>query len=203
MDTNRNESAANLPRYTVANVLDWHPCWIKKFGLGEARRRINALWGDREALDMTEMVDLPIKPEEVLWLVCRQGVLPDRTLRRIAARFARSTPLADGRTTWDLLTDERSRTAIETAERHARGEATDDELAAAGDAAWAAAGAAAGDAAWAAAGAAAWAAAGDAAWAAAWAAAGAAARAAQLQMLRQILAEDFGPKSTHMSDNQD
>jgi hypothetical protein len=54
----------------------------------------------------------------------------------------------------------------------------EDKRAAAGAAAWAAAGAAAGAAAWAAAGAAAWAAAGAAAGAAAWAAAGAAARAA-------------------------
>ena len=61
---------------------------------------------------------------------------------------------------------------IEVARRYAEGLATQDELAAAGAAAWAAAG----DAAWAAAGdaarAAAWAAAGDAARAAAWAAAG-------------------------------
>ena len=71
--------------------------------------------------------------------------------------------------------DKRPRGCIEVARRHLRGEATDKERAAAGDAAWAAARAAAG----AAAGAAAWAAAWDAAaWAAAWAAAGAAARAA-------------------------
>ncbi len=72
----------------------------------------------------------------------------------------------------NLMTDERSTDALDVAARHLRGEATDEELAAAGaaarDAAWAAAGAAARDAAWArdAAGAAAWAraAARDAAW---------------------------------------
>jgi hypothetical protein len=42
------------------------------------------------------------------------------------------------RTQWDLLTDQRSRTAIETKARWIRGEATDTELAAARDAAWAA-----------------------------------------------------------------
>lgn len=79
-----------------------------------------------------------------------------------------------------LITDERSINALDVAEKHAYGLATDEELAAAwaaGGTAWAAAWDAAGDDAWAAA----QAAAGDAAWAAgdaAWAAAQAAARAA-------------------------
>jgi len=74
--------------------------------------------------------------------------------------------------------EDRPRLTIECAERYARGMATDEELAAAGAAAWAAERAAA----WAAARAAAWDAARDAAWdaarAAAWAAERAAARAA-------------------------
>ncbi|MEY4213104.1 MAG: hypothetical protein RL458_1330 [Pseudomonadota bacterium] len=72
-----------------------------------------------------------------------------------------------------LMIDERSINALDVAERHANGEATYEELAAAGSAAW--------DAAWAAAGSAAWSAAWSAARAArdaAWAAAGSAARAA-------------------------
>ena len=88
-----------------------------------------------------------------------------------------------------LMTDPRSLAALDVAERHANGHATDAELAAAGaaarDAAWAAVWAA-GAAAWAAAGAAAR----DAAWAAVWAAgdaAGAAARDAQtIEFLRVI-----------------
>ena len=85
------------------------------------------------------------------------------------------------------LTDQRSRDALDVAWRHSEGLATDDELAAARDAAGAAARAAAWDAAGAAAWAAAWAAAGDAAWAAAWDAARDAARAAQKAKLIEIL----------------
>ena len=54
----------------------------------------------------------------------------------------RNTPISDCRAVWDLLTDPRSRNAVEVAERLARGEATREELAAAygaGAAAWAAA----------------------------------------------------------------
>ena len=101
-----------------------------------------------------------------------------------------------------LMTDSRSTAALDVAARHLRGEATDEEVDEAGDAARAAARDAAwtaeaadGDAAWAAA-AAAWAAAwdaaaaaGDAAWAAARAAAHHAELASQREQLQRMLAE--------------
>ena len=118
----------------------------------------------------------------MLWALDRIGYDDKKTLRLYACACVRRTPLANGRTVWDLLPDERSRTAIDIAERYANGNASVDDLTAAGTAAWAAAEAAA-RAAEAAAGAAAWEAvwaAGSAAEAAAWAtwAAEAAARAA-------------------------
>ena len=88
--------------------------------------------------------------------------------------------------------DPRSVEAVRVVRLFAIGEATNEELAAARDAAWAAAWAAAGDAAWAAAGDAAWAAARDAAWAAAWDAAWAAARAWMTKRLFQYLDGEVG-----------
>ena len=104
-------------------------------------------------------------PEWMLWALGKGGTAAtDPRYRLLACRFVRETPIGDGRTVWDLLTDPRSRAAVEVAERHARGEATDAELSAARDASWDAALAAAWDAAKASASDAAWAAARDAAW---------------------------------------
>ena len=154
-----------------------------------------------------------LKSDWMLWVATRPGVLSDRELRLFGCWCVRQV--------WDLLTDPRSKVAVEVSERYANGEATMDDLAAASDAAWAAARAAAraaaGAAAWAAAraaaraaasdaadaaGAAAWDAAraaaraaasdaADAAGAAAWDAARAAARAAQMQYLRENTHPNF------------
>ncbi|WP_257806405.1 hypothetical protein [Burkholderia glumae] len=107
--------------------------------------------------------------DDALWsLRCCSGI--DRDARLFAVWCARQVE--------HLMEDQRSKDALDVAERFANSEATEKELAAAAVAAWAAAWAAraaAGDAAWAAraaAGDAARDAAGDAAWAAARAAAG-------------------------------
>lgn len=65
----------------------------------------------------------------------------ERSARLFACWCVRKTPHEDGRTVWDLLNDERSRNAVKTAEQFVNGKATETELAAAGAAAWAAAGA--------------------------------------------------------------
>lgn len=107
------------------------------------------------------------RPDWLVWIATRPGVLDDRTLRRFAVWCARQVQ--------HLMTDQRSLAALDVAERHADGQATDKELAAAWDAADAARAARA--AAWDAAGYAEWAAraaARAAALDAAWDAAGAA-----------------------------
>lgn len=120
-----------------------------------------------------------------IWLACR--VLPDNVLRKFACRCVREI--------WHLLTDERSRNAVEVAERYADGLASDEELAIARDAVWDATRNAASAAAWDAARDAAWGAARDAAWDAAWGAAWDAARdaarnaarARQGEILRELV----------------
>ncbi len=100
--------------------------------------------GARWALSVSEdMVDIwnamieQGKYDWLIWTATRPGVFSDSTLRKLACRFVRETPLADGRKVWDLLTDERSRRAVEVAERYADGKATAQELAAADAAAYA------------------------------------------------------------------
>jgi hypothetical protein len=79
---------------------------------------------------------------EVLWMQDARTIL-----RLFAVWCARDMPISGGRRAWDLLIDKRSKNAVLIAERHAHGQATDKELAAARAAAWAAAWAAALDAA--------------------------------------------------------
>ncbi|MBU9534624.1 hypothetical protein KTE49_29765 [Burkholderia multivorans] len=135
--------------------------------------------------------------DDALWsLRCVSGA--DRDIRLFAVWCARQVE--------HLMRDQRSKDALDVAERFANGEATEEERVAAWDAArdaawdaaWAAARDAARDAAWAAAwaaardaagdaaGDAAWAAARAAAWAAAGAAAWAAARDAQTEMFKRM-----------------
>jgi hypothetical protein len=75
----------------------------------------------------------------MLWLLEKyQVAVADNVWRRIACRCVRETPFGDGYTVWDLLDDERSRNVVEIAERYTVGDATEAELSAAQDAAWAA-----------------------------------------------------------------
>jgi len=138
---------------------------------------------DDEPLPITTVLDSN-GLDDALW--CLRAVPGhDREKRLYAVWCARQVQ--------HLLTDPRSMAALDVAERHANGLASDDELAAARDAAWAAAWAAARAAraaAWAA-GAAAGAAARAAAWAAA-RAARAAAMDAQAAELRRVCAQVLG-----------
>ena len=98
--------------------------------------------------------------EDAIWaLCCIENAGRDRDIRLFAVWCARQVE--------HLMTDQRSKDALDVAERHANGLATDGELAAAWAAAWDAARDAASAAAWVAASAAASAAARDAASAAA------------------------------------
>ena len=175
MGANAGKEYIMLPVFTIDDIRGFGPCYDPSRYLAED-------WTGT-ALDVLDVKDCPAADR--IWVVL--GMMSENDRRLAACCFVRRTPIGDGRTVWDLLPDDRSRKAVEVAERFADGEATERELdaasAAAWDAAWAAAWAAARDAAWAAA----WAAARDAARDAAWAAAWAAARAAQIDILREML----------------
>ena len=126
---------------------------------------------DDEPLAITTILDSN-GLDDALW--CLRAVEGhQREMRLYAVDCARSVQ--------HLMTDQRSITAIDVAERHAYGLATDAELDAARDAAWDAAS----DAAWVAA----WVAARVAARVAAWDAASDAAREVQADLLRIVCAE--------------
>ena len=139
-------------------------------------------YGDFNGTILDILNDERIPDNDKIWAATCKGILPDYVNRKFATQCCRQI--------WHLLTDERSRNAVEVAERFNEGEATAEELNAAWAAAWAAdaASAAASAAAWAA-----WAAAGvaarAAAWAAAWVAARAAARDSQVKILINIIEE--------------
>lgn len=143
-----------FPITTTLNAIRAHsPC---SEGWQKLLTHLGKTSADDEPLPLVTILDSN-GLDDALWC-CR--VLPeyDRKWRLFAVWCARQVH--------HLMTDERSITALDVAERFANGEASENELAAAGDAAWAAA--------WAA-----WGAAGDAA--------GAAARDAQAKAFRLLI----------------
>jgi hypothetical protein len=93
-----------------------------------------AKWALSISKNMSDVWDMMVKERKhdwLIWTATRPGVFPDSTLRKLACRFVRETPVSNGRTVWELLTDERSRKAIEVTEAYVDGNATEAELAAA------------------------------------------------------------------------
>jgi hypothetical protein len=183
-----------MATYTTLNAIRAHsPC---ASGWAELLRHLGKTQADDEPLALTTILDSNGLDDALWCLVACEGI--DREARLYAVWCARQAQ--------HLMTDPRSLAALDVAERHANGEATDADLAAAEtearSAAWAeawsaaraeawaaaraAARAAAWAEAWAAARAAAWAAARAEAWAEAWAEAKAEARAAQTAKFRQF-----------------
>lgn len=90
-----------------------------------------ATWALSISDDMADVWNALIKEgkhEWLVWTATQSEVFPDAVLRKLACRFVRETPIGGDRTVWDLLTDERSRKAVEIAEAYVDGKATDAEL---------------------------------------------------------------------------
>jgi len=87
-------------------------------------------WALSNCKDMEEVWQTA-KPDWLLWIATREGVLTDKELRLFVVWCARQVQ--------HLMTDERSINALDVAERHANGCETDEELTAVWAAAYAAA----------------------------------------------------------------
>lgn len=144
---------------TYEQVLAMHPCWCSTDnGRRRLKRYADRLGGKATALDILALKRVP--EVDRLWLVLREEFIAAPILHEFACRCAERALKAAG------VTDKRSWAAIQAKRDWLVGKITDEQLAAALDAALDAAWDAALGAAWAAARAAAQAAARDAAWAA-------------------------------------
>ena len=85
-------------------------------------------WCEENCETMQDVWDSLKRVDWLVWVATREGVLTDKELRLFACFCARQN--------WHLLTDDRSRNAVEVAERFANGKATKEELKAAYDAAY-------------------------------------------------------------------
>lgn len=131
---------------TVDQITRWGPC---SSGPGErySREGLRKLFGGEE-ITTVGVGDLPIPPEDKLWVWLRPEIIPERDLRLLAVLFASRALPVFGRRHPDAG---RLVSTLRTARRYALGQATLKELivawVAARDGAWAAARAAARDAA--------------------------------------------------------
>jgi hypothetical protein len=105
---------------TWADFAKHEPCYNPAEKYGEWEGTI---------LDLMQHPEIP--DEDKVWAFTRNGIVDDKTLRLFAVGCARKVQ--------HLMKDQRSIDALDVAERYANGNATEDELSAAGLAAWAAA----------------------------------------------------------------
>ena len=128
------------PSVTIEQVMEWGPC-LPKY----TEERIRKLFGLRKRLTALQILRLPIPEEDWLWAVLHSDFLTDQQMRLFACDCAeRVLPIFKAA----YPSDKHPRECIDVARRFANGAATKEELSAARDAAWAAAGAAAKTAAW-------------------------------------------------------
>lgn len=105
-----------LPILTWSDFDQFDPCYSPQ-----------EKYGDFSGTILDILKDERIPNDDKIWAATCKGILPDYVNRKFATQCCRQV--------WHLLTDERSRTAVEVAERFNEGNATETEL----DAAWAAA----------------------------------------------------------------
>lgn len=111
---------------TTRRLMAHDPC---RYGFNKLVAHLGTKVPDDEPIGYETLLDV-LGIDNALWC-CRAEPQHNHIWRRYAVWCARQVQ--------HLMRDERSRKALDVAERHANGAATDEELAAAWDAAWAAA----------------------------------------------------------------
>ena len=121
----------DLPYITFDQLLEWEPCWLTQpGGLDRLQQYVDQLGGRANALDILRISDIP--PDDRLWVVLREEMIPATILHETGCWCAdQALSLVDN-------PDPRSVNVVAVKRRWIRGEATDDELHAAKDAALAA-----------------------------------------------------------------
>ena len=99
-----------MKTFTLDDIRSWRPCY-------DPSRHLPEDW-QGTVLDILKHDTIP--PQDRLWVVLREELIDSKTLRLFAVRCARQVQ--------HLMTDTRSIAVLEVAERHARGDATDEEL---------------------------------------------------------------------------
>ena len=95
---------------SIDDIRSWRPCY-------DPSRYLPEDWSGT-ALDLLRLEAIPA--QDRLWVVLREGISDDRTVRLWAVWCARQVQ--------QLMTDERSIAALDVAERYTNGEATLAEL---------------------------------------------------------------------------
>ena len=117
-----------MKTFTRSDVMSWRPC----YGEDATIRIMEGLPAEMTAIDVLRHESAT--PADRLWCVLRPEVLSDQTLRLFAAWCARTA--LDAERTAGREPDPRSWAAVDVAERHAVGHATEDEMCSAHDAAF-------------------------------------------------------------------
>ena len=107
-----------LKTFTIEDIRSWNSCYDRALYLPEG-------WSGT-ALEILKHEAIPAKDK--LWVVLRESIIDDKTLRLFAVWCCRQVQ--------HLMLDPRSIAAVDVTERFALGEATKEEMDAAWDAAW-------------------------------------------------------------------
>ena len=85
------------------------------------------VWALQNCTTLREVWEKCERSDWMLWVMCRLGVY-DQSISHFLVKVLREQPIHEGKTLFDLLTDERSRKCVDVLEQFLDGKATLDEF---------------------------------------------------------------------------